>query len=148
MSDRASRHDQLRGGHDGVAVDAVVAIEIGDRAGLPEMLDPQRAHAVAGNAAEPRQSGGMRIHNGDEAAMGGKLAQQPLDVGARMDEAAFTRPLGGHPTGVEPVGRSDGQKPDVAAILGHEPDGMDRLGGDGARISDDDLTVWTRSPHR
>jgi hypothetical protein len=29
----------LRGGDDGVGVDAVVAVKLGDRAGLAEMLD-------------------------------------------------------------------------------------------------------------
>ena len=46
--------DRLGGGDDGVGVDAVVAVEILDRAGLAEMLDAERPHAVAMDGAKPR----------------------------------------------------------------------------------------------
>ena len=46
--------DALGGGQDGVHVEAVVAVELGDGARLAEVLDAQRAHAVAAHAAEPR----------------------------------------------------------------------------------------------
>ena len=48
-------------------------------------------------------------------------------MAARVDEAALARPLRRRPAGVEPVGRGDGEEPDVAPVLGHEPDRLDRL---------------------
>ena len=50
MTDRAAGSDRLGGGDDGVGVDSVMAIEVGDRAGLAEMLDPERARAMAATA--------------------------------------------------------------------------------------------------
>ena len=47
MADRAPRRDSLGGGDDGVGVDAVVAVEVLDRAGLAEMLDAERPHPPA-----------------------------------------------------------------------------------------------------
>ena len=51
MPDRTPRRDGLGGGNDGVGVDAVVAVEVGDRAGLAEMLDAERPHAMAKGSA-------------------------------------------------------------------------------------------------
>ena len=53
MADRAARRDGLGGGDDGAGVDAVVGLEVGNRAGLAEMLDAERPHAVAADAAQP-----------------------------------------------------------------------------------------------
>src|SRR5262249_46381404 len=63
VADRAARGEGGGGRDDGVGVDAVVAIEVGDRAGLPEMLDPERAHAVAVDGAEPGERGGMAVEH-------------------------------------------------------------------------------------
>jgi hypothetical protein len=40
VADGPPRSDGLRGGDNGVGVDAIVPIKVGDRAGLAEMLDP------------------------------------------------------------------------------------------------------------
>jgi hypothetical protein len=53
MPDRTAGRDSLRGGDDGVGVDAVVAVQLGKRSGLAEMLDAERTRAVAGDRAEP-----------------------------------------------------------------------------------------------
>src|SRR5437763_78269 len=45
--------DTLGGSEDRIHVEAVVAVELGERAGLAEVLDTERAHAVAADAAEP-----------------------------------------------------------------------------------------------
>jgi hypothetical protein len=45
--------DDLRSGNDRVGVDAVVAIEVGNGAGLAEMLDAERPHPMAADRAEP-----------------------------------------------------------------------------------------------
>jgi chaperonin GroEL (HSP60 family) len=53
VADRPAGRERGCGRDDGVGVDAVVAIEVRYRAGLPEMLHAQRAHAMAVHAAEP-----------------------------------------------------------------------------------------------
>jgi len=60
-----------------------------------------------------------------------------------MDEAALARALGRGPARVEPVGRGDGKQADVAAVLRHQPDRLDRLRHDRAGIGDDDLAIRT-----
>ena len=47
MPDRPAGRDHLGGGDDALGVDAVMAVEVGDRAGLAEMLDAERAGAMA-----------------------------------------------------------------------------------------------------
>ena len=47
MPDRPARRDRLCRRHDRIRIDPVVPIEIGERAGLPEMLDTQPARAVS-----------------------------------------------------------------------------------------------------
>ena len=59
--------------------------------------------------------------------------QKPLDVQAGMDEATFARLLRGGPSGVKPIGRRDREQTDVAAVFGHQPDRLKRLGGYRAR---------------
>src|SRR5438128_1588501 len=66
MPDRSPRRDCFRGGGDGVRVDAVVAVEFGDRAGLAEMLDPERADTVAGDRAEPTKRRRVAVDHGDQ----------------------------------------------------------------------------------
>ena len=58
-----------------------------------------------------------------------------------MHEAALARALRRGPAGVEPVGRSDGEQADIAAILRHQPDRLDRFGRDRAGIGDHHLAV-------
>ena len=83
----------------------------------------------------------MAVEHGDEAAMRRHVREQPLDMAAGVDEAALARPLRRRPAGIEAVGRGDRQEADVAAVLGHQADGLDRLRRDRARIGDDDLRV-------
>ncbi len=141
MPDRAARGDGLGGGDDGVGVDAVAAGEVGDGAGLAEMLDAQRAHAVAVDGPQPGKRRRVVVEHGDEAAVGWHLGEQPLDVGARAHIAALARALGGGPAGIEAVGRGDGEQADVAAVLGDQVGGLDRLGRDRARADDNNLTI-------
>src|SRR5947207_15256683 len=63
---RGAGGDGFGGVDDGVGVDAVVAIEVIDRPGLPKMLDAERFRLVAAHAAEPAEGGGMAVHHGDE----------------------------------------------------------------------------------
>src|SRR5262249_48286329 len=88
MPDRTAGGDRLRRRDDGVGVDAVVAIEVGDRAGLAEVLDPERAHAMAAYGAEPGERRRVAVEHGDDAAMGRHVGKQPLDMRTRVHEAA------------------------------------------------------------
>ena len=139
MPDRPAGRDRLRGGDDGVGVDAVVPVELGERAGLAEMLDAERARAMAGDRAEPGQRRRVAVEHGDDAAMRRHVGEQPLDMRARMHQAALARALRRGPAGIEPVGRGDREQADVAAVLRHQADGLDRLRRDRAGIGDDDL---------
>src|SRR5690242_3783379 len=49
---------------DGVGVDAVVAVEIADGAGLAEMFDAERLDAMAAHAAEPAERRRMAVEHG------------------------------------------------------------------------------------
>jgi hypothetical protein len=42
-----TRGDHLRGGNNGIGVYAIVPVQLVDRSGLTEMLDPERTNAVA-----------------------------------------------------------------------------------------------------
>ncbi len=83
----------------------------------------------------------MAVEHRDDAAVRRQIGEQPLDVRAGMDEAALARALRRGPAGVEPVGRGDGEQADVAAVLRHQPDRLDRLRRDRAGVGDDDLAV-------
>ena len=64
-----ARLDGLRSGNDGVGVDAIVTIKIGEGAGLAEMLDAEWPHAMAVDRPEPSERRRMTVEHGDEAAM-------------------------------------------------------------------------------
>src|SRR5262249_54149287 len=115
VPDRPTRRQRLRRRDDRLGVDAVVTIEIGDRAGLAKMLDTERAYAVAGDGAKPGERRRMTIEHGDDGAMGRQLLEQPLDMGACMHQAALARPLRRGPAGIEAVGGSHRGQPDVTA---------------------------------
>ena len=83
----------------------------------------------------------MAVEHGDERAVRRQAVEQPLDVRAGMHQAALARALRRGPAGVEPVGRGDGEQADVAAVLRHQADRLDRLGRDRAGIGDDHLAV-------
>jgi hypothetical protein len=87
MTHRRAGGEAFGGVDDGVGVDAVVEIEVGNRAGLAEMLDAEGFHAVAAHPAEPAQRRGMAVEHGDDAAVARQRRQQPLDV-ARVFRAA------------------------------------------------------------
>lgn len=63
-----------------ISIEAIGRVEIGEAAGLAELLDAERRHAVAEDAAEPRQRRRRRIGDGDEPRAGGEGGEQLLDV--------------------------------------------------------------------
>src|SRR5262249_61093751 len=101
MPDRPTRRQRRRRRDDGIGVDAVVPIEIRDRAGLAEMLAAERAHAMALDGAEPGERRRMAVEHGDDAAMGRHIGHELFDMGTRVHEAALARALRRGPAGVE-----------------------------------------------
>ena len=144
MADRAARRNGLSRRDDGIGVDAVMPVELGERSGLAEMLDAQGAYAMAGDGAKPCQGRRMAVEHGDNAAMRRHVAKQPLDMRACVHQTALTRSLGSGPAGVEPVGGSDREQADVAAVLRHQADGLDCLGRDRAGVGDNHLAIRPR----
>src|SRR5579872_4659347 len=65
---------------DGVRIDAVVAIEIVDRAGLAEMLDAERFHPMAAYAAEPGQRRRVSVDHSHEPAIARQRREQLFDM--------------------------------------------------------------------
>lgn len=118
MANRAAGRDRLSRMQNGIRVDAVMAVEVGNRPSLPEMLHSQWADAMTVDRTEPRQGRRMAIKDSDEAAMGRDLHQQTLNVGAGVQEPVFTGTAGRGPAGVEAIGRCDSEQADVAPILG------------------------------
>src|SRR5690606_38376688 len=80
VADRSAGRERLGGADDALRVDAVMAIELGDRAGLAEMLDAERTGAVAVYRAKPAKCCRVPVDDGDDAAMGRNVGQQPLDM--------------------------------------------------------------------
>ena len=99
MADRPAGCDGLRRGDNGVGVDAVVAVEVGQRSGLAEMLDAERAYAVARDCPQPRKRRRMSIQDGDNATMRRHIGEQPFDMRARVNKAPFSRALRCGPAG-------------------------------------------------
>src|SRR5260221_1678963 len=112
MPDRGADGQGFGGIDDGVGVDAVVAVEVADRAGLAELLDAERLDAVAADAAEPAECCRVAIDHGHNAAVAGELRQQLLDM-AEMRHAAAAAPQipSGGPTRMQPAGRGDRPQP-------------------------------------
>ena len=94
MADRAARRNGLSRRDDGIGIDAIMPVELGERSGLAEVLDAQGAYAMAGNGAKPCEGRRMAVKHGDNPAMRWHVAKQPLDVRACVDETALRRALG------------------------------------------------------
>ena len=88
----------------------------------------------------------MAVEDRDQRAVRRQVAEQALDMAPCMDEAALAGAARGGPAGVQAIGRGHGEEADVAAILGHQADRLDRLARDRALIGDDDLAVRAGLP--
>src|SRR4051794_33338375 len=124
-----------------------MAIEVGNRSGLAEMFDAERAGAVTMDRAEPAERRGMRIAHRDDAAVRRHLRHQPFDMRARMYQPALARPLRGRPASVEAISGSHRKQTYVAPVFAHQPDRLDRLRRDRAGVSHDHLAVRSRFAH-
>src|SRR6185369_8452582 len=100
---------------DGVGVDAVVAVEVSNSAGLAELLDAERLDPVATHAAEPAERCRMAVDHGHDAAVARQRGQQFFDMAEILDATALAPqiPRGG-PSAVQPVGRGYRQQTDIA----------------------------------
>src|ERR1700759_1695006 len=93
MQHRRTGRQAFRRIYDGCGVDAVVAIEVGDGAGLTEMLDAERLDAMTAPAAEPTQRRRMAIDHGDDAAIARQRREQLLDMAQMLHAAAIAAQL-------------------------------------------------------
>ena len=141
MPDGATRRDHLRGAQDRLRVDPIMAVKIGNRARLAEVLDAERARSVAHHGTDPGECRRMCVDDGDQAAMGRDLGKQALDMARGVHEASLAGPLSRGPAGVEPVGRGHCKKANVSPVLGDQADRFDGLRGNSSGISHDDLRV-------
>src|SRR5512143_1115057 len=118
MEDRGAGGEAFGRIDDGVGIDAVVAVEVGNRAGLAELLDAERLDAVAADAAEPAQRRRMTVDHGNDAAVTGELRQQFLDMAQMLHAPALAPqfPRGG-PACMQAVRRGDREQADVASAL-------------------------------
>src|SRR5581483_6951043 len=106
VQDRRAGCEALGRIDDGVGVDAVVAIEVGDGAGLAEMLDAERFDAMTAHAADPAQRRRMAVEHGDDAAIARQGREQLLDMAQMLHAAAVAAQLPRRgPTRVESVDR-------------------------------------------
>jgi hypothetical protein len=68
MPDRAAGCDGLGGGGYCLGVDPGMAVEIRQRPRLPELLDPERAGAMAPHGAEPGERRRVAVKHRHQAA--------------------------------------------------------------------------------
>src|SRR6267378_1088439 len=134
---RRAGGDGFGGVDDGVGVDAVVAIEIVDGAGLPEMLDAERFDLVAAHAAEPAEGRRVTVDHGDDAAIARQWRQQLLDMAEMRYAAAIAAQFSRRgPPRMQAVGGCDREQADIAAAFADQADRLDRFGRNGAGIGD------------
>ena len=93
-------------------------VELGDRAGLAEVLDSERPYPVTVDGAEPGECRWMAVEHGDDPAIAGEIGQKSLNVGAGVNQAALAGAQRRGPAGVETVRRGDCEQADIAAVLG------------------------------
>src|SRR5215471_7382575 len=112
MQNGCARGQALGGIDDGVGVDAIVAIEVVDGAGLAEMFDAERLDAVTAHAAEPAERRRMAVDHGDDAAVAWQGREQFFDMAQVLHAAAvapqFSR---ARPACMQPVHRGDRKQP-------------------------------------
>src|SRR5262249_6835128 len=101
IADWAPRADHLRRGNDGIGIDPIVPVEVGDGTRLAEMLDTEWPDAVAVDRAEPCQGRRVAIQHSDNAAISGQTGKQPLDVRAGMDKSTFAGATGRGPARIQ-----------------------------------------------
>ena len=104
-------------------------VEVPDRAGLPEMLHTQRNCPVAVNTAKPGKRRRMAIDHGHEAAMPWQLREQAFGCRDGIVLAPGAGTLRRCPPGIQPIGGSHGQNPDIASCLRDQSGGSEATGG-------------------
>ncbi len=93
MPHGATLRQLLRCGNDSFNVDAVVAVQLGDGTGLPELVHTQGPHAVAGHRTQPAQCSRMTIQHRNNAGGIGRVGIECRTV--RTRETSFIMPICG-----------------------------------------------------
>lgn len=86
-----------------MGIDTVVAIEIRNRAALPQMFNAERTGAMTADCTKPTHCCRMAVDDNDEHAVRRNVTQQPLDMAPGVDETAFARTRRRSPSGTEPI---------------------------------------------
>src|SRR6478735_6505866 len=130
---------------DGVGVDAVVAVEVGDGAGLAELLNAERLDTMAADTAEPAQRRRVAVDHGHDAAVAWQWREQFFDVAEMLHASPITAqlPCGG-PTRMQTIRGRDREQADVAPALADKTGRFDRFRRDGAGIGDDEFGIGAR----
>lgn len=87
----------LRGVHDGIRIDLVVPVQVGDGAGLAEVFDAEGGGHVAGDGADPGQRGRVAVSDRDQRRIARHFCHQPLDLALGRAVAAGPCAAGGRP---------------------------------------------------
>ena len=101
-----------------LGADPEMAVEVGNRAGLAEMLDAERHGAMTQHTAEPTQGRRMSINGCYQPGAMRDVFQQGLDVTNGLEVTMQPGALRGLPAGIESIRRGDGEHgyiPPVAA---------------------------------
>src|SRR5436190_18424577 len=93
MPDRTAGNDYFGSSDDPGSIDAEVPVEISDRAGLTEMLDSQRAGAVAMDRSQPIERCRMPVDDRHEPALRRYIGKEALDVAIGVNESVLATPL-------------------------------------------------------
>ena len=102
MPDRTAGNDCFGSSDDPGSIDAEVPVEIGDRAGLTEMLDSQRAGAVAMDRSQPGERCRMPVDDRHEPALRRNIGKEALDVAIGVNESVLAPNARSRPCGQRP----------------------------------------------
>src|SRR5271157_2458566 len=86
---------------DGLGIEAILAIEVGDVTRLAETIDAQGHDAVPGHGTQPGKRRRMAIEDSHKGRVGAEGIQQGLDVRTSFRLASTARVGGGQPVRVE-----------------------------------------------
>src|SRR5690606_8882826 len=99
VPDRPAGRQRLGGRDDGLGVDAVVPVEVGEAARLAEVLHSEGTGAVAADGAQPGERRRVAVEHRHDAAVGRQLLEEPLDMASGVNETALAGAARRRPAG-------------------------------------------------
>src|SRR5512132_461481 len=129
---------------DSVLVDAIDAMQVGQVARLPEMLDAKRLDTVTADAAEPGECRRVSVDHCDQRGIPGQRRQQAFNGGLLSRRPRLPGPLRRLPASVETVGGGDREQAGVRNVLEDLIVYSERLWCDRALVDDGQLRAGSR----